>query len=128
MFGQRLICMKSKDTQWHNQKVDVWCATSWNRIISPLYFDNTINLKRHHEVILYLFISHLNEDKTARTHRACVSMTLLRDVSEGRIISNNIWPPWSPDLTSLDYQLWEQWKVQFTKTILTLSLNWRKPL
>jgi hypothetical protein len=28
MFGQRLICMKSKDTQWHNQKVDVWCATS----------------------------------------------------------------------------------------------------
>jgi hypothetical protein len=31
---------------------------------------------------------------------------LLRDVFEGRILSNHIWPPWSSNPTSPDYHLW----------------------
>jgi hypothetical protein len=37
----------------------------------------------------------------ATVHAARVSMTLLRDVFEDKIISKNISPPLSPDLTSL---------------------------
>jgi hypothetical protein len=33
-------------------------------------------------------------------------MTLLRYVFGERIISKDIWPPRSPDLTPLDYYLW----------------------
>jgi hypothetical protein len=49
--------------------------------------------------------AHAHAHACTHTHTACVSTTLLHDVSTGRIISN-IWPPWSHDLTSLIYQLW----------------------
>jgi hypothetical protein len=85
-------------------------------IISPVFFDDTIN-SEYFEVILYSFIGHLNEDEIslghfqqdgAAAHTACVSMKLLHDVFGDRIISEDVWPPWSPDFTSLDYYLWEQ--------------------
>jgi hypothetical protein len=41
-----------------------------------------------------------------RTRTACVSVTLLRNVLEDRMISKGIWPPRSPDLTPPDYYPW----------------------
>jgi hypothetical protein len=33
-------------------------------------------------------------------------MEMLKQFSDDRIISKNLWPPWSPDLTLPDYFLW----------------------
>jgi hypothetical protein len=52
-----------KDTPFHDQKVGVWCAISWNRIIGPIFLDDTINSERYCEVILYPFIGHLLRTK-----------------------------------------------------------------
>jgi hypothetical protein len=122
----------TKDMPIHDQKVGVCCAVSRNPIICPIFFDDTFNSKRYCEVILYPFIGHLNEEVMASghfqqdgasAHTARVSMTLLRDLFGDRIISKDIRPPQSPDLTCR-----KQRKAQFTQTILALSLNWRKPL
>ena len=42
-------------------------------------------------------------------HTAVATLDVLRPVFENRIISRRadvVWPPWSCDLTSLDYYLW----------------------
>jgi hypothetical protein len=70
--------------------------------------------------------SYFQQDGTT-AHTVRVSMTLLRDVFGDRIISKDIWPPRAPDVTTTII-CGEQQKAQFTKTILTLSLNWRMPL
>jgi hypothetical protein len=53
----------SETGEMHGQKVDLWYAISRNRIICPLFLDDTINLERYCEGILYPFIGHLNEDE-----------------------------------------------------------------
>jgi hypothetical protein len=62
-------------------------------------------------VILHPLTGHLNKDETAHSyfqqdgataHTAGVFMTLLHNVLGDRIISKDIWPPWSPDY----YYLW----------------------
>jgi hypothetical protein len=54
----------------------VWCTISRNRIIGPIVFDDTINLERHCEVILYS-IDHLNEGElpVATSNRAVLLPT-----------------------------------------------------
>jgi hypothetical protein len=100
-----------KDTPLHDPKVGVWIVISRTRIISPLFFDDVISWERYYEVVLYPFMGHLNEEEITRSyslqdgaipHTACVSVTLLRDVLGDRIISKDIWPPWSPDLRPPD--------------------------
>jgi hypothetical protein len=58
-------------------------------------------------MILYPFIGHLNEEKlpAVTAHTARVSMTLPRDMLGNSIISKDIWPPRSSDLTRPDYHL-----------------------
>jgi hypothetical protein len=84
-----------KDTPFHDQ-VGVWCPISRNRVIGPIFLDDTINSERYCEVILSALTEHLNVNETARgyfqqdgvtAHTARVSMTLLRDVFGNRIIS-----------------------------------------
>jgi hypothetical protein len=91
---------KTKDTPLHDLNV--------NRIIGPIFFDDTISSERYCEVIPYTFNGYLNDDENdgdrfqrdgAAAHTAHVSMTLLRDVFGDKIISKDIWPPRSPDLT-----------------------------
>jgi hypothetical protein len=40
------------------------------------------------------------------THTANSTMAMLKQFFDDRIISNNLWPPQSPDLTPPDYFLW----------------------
>jgi hypothetical protein len=41
-----------QDTPLYDEEIGVWWATSRNRIIGPMFFDDTINSKRCCEVIL----------------------------------------------------------------------------
>jgi hypothetical protein len=52
-----------KHTPLHDQKVGVWCVVPQNRIISPIFFSDTINMEHYCDVILYPFIGHLNATK-----------------------------------------------------------------
>jgi hypothetical protein len=60
------------------------------------------------------FISLLNEEERfcwlqqdgATSHTANSTMEMLKQFFDDRIISKNLWPPRSPDLTPPDYFLW----------------------
>jgi hypothetical protein len=60
------------------------------------------------------FISLLNEEERlcwlqqdgATSHTANSTMEMLKQFFDDRIISRNLWPPQSPDLTPPDYFLW----------------------
>jgi hypothetical protein len=46
----------------HDQKVGVWCTTSWSWVIGPIFFEDNINSDHYYHLILYPFIDHLNDD------------------------------------------------------------------
>jgi hypothetical protein len=60
------------------------------------------------------FVALLNEDERycwyqqggATCHTSNATMTLLKQFFDDRIISKNLWPPRSPDLTTPDFFLW----------------------
>jgi hypothetical protein len=92
----------------HDQKVLARCAISRSRIIGPIFFEDTVYSELYCEQILYPFIGNLNEDVIVRgcfqqdgatPHMAHVSMPLLCDVLGERLISRDIWPLRSPDLS-----------------------------
>jgi hypothetical protein len=102
------------ETPLHDQKVGVWIAISRRRIIGPIFFDTTIDSARYCS-ILHEFIGLLEEDEIsyswfqqdgATAHTAAVSMKLLSEFFTERIISKNLWPPRSPDLSPPDFYLW----------------------
>jgi hypothetical protein len=97
------------ETLLHVQTVGVWYAISLSRIISPISFEDTIDSERCCELILNQFIGHLNEYDVARSYfqqdDATPHMALLRDVFAERLISRDIWPPRSPDLSHRNFYL-----------------------
>jgi hypothetical protein len=124
------------DRPLHDQKVGVWWSISQNRIIGPIFFNNTINSEHYCVVIFYPFIWHLNDDKIAcgylqhgaPVHTAHASMKLLYKVFRTRIISKGIWPPrllvsYIPWLSSLGGRDNERHSL---KRKSSLSLKWRK--
>jgi hypothetical protein len=62
------------------------------RIVGTIFFSETVTAEKYHEIITQ-FILLLNEE------RFCW-------LQQDRIISKNLWPPQSPDLTPPDYFLW----------------------
>jgi hypothetical protein len=64
------------------------------------------------------FISLLNEEERfcwlrqdgATSHTASSTMRMLKQFFDDSIISKNLWPPRSPDLTPPDYFLWDYLK------------------
>jgi hypothetical protein len=97
----------------HSQKIGCWCAISRKRIIGPIFFSETVTAEKYQEIIMQ-FISLLNEEERfywlqqdgAASHTANSTMEMLKRFFDDRIISKNLWPPRSPDLTPPDYFLW----------------------
>jgi hypothetical protein len=93
-------------------KVGVWSALSAKRIVGPVFFNEKINCERYVQVILGQVFSDLTEKErlycwfqqdSATAHTACMSIQALSDVFGDRIISSDIWPAHSPDLSSCDF-------------------------
>ena len=100
------------ETPLHSQKIGVWCAMSRRRIIGPLFFTETINSERYLDLIIDPFLAQLNRQEKqagffqqdgATAHTSRLSINRLREVFGERLISRNIWPPRSPDLTPPDF-------------------------
>jgi hypothetical protein len=95
------------------QKIGVWCAISRRTIIGPAFFHTTVTSAVYAD-ILQQFVALLNEDErhcwhqqdgvTCRTSNE--TMTLLKQFFDDLIISKNLWPPRSPDLTPPCFFLW----------------------
>jgi hypothetical protein len=88
--------------------------------VVPIFFANSTNAGRYRDDTVYPFVAQLREDEIARVcfhydsataHTAHASLALLREVFGHRIISSNIWPPRSPDLTPRDFYLWGALKI-----------------
>jgi hypothetical protein len=104
-------------------KSDNWPQIlEWRSQLGTLLWSDSLPLQWEDETARSYY---QKDSATARTAR--VSMMLLRDLFGERIMSKDICPPRSPDLTSPDIIYGKQWMTQFTKTILTFSFNWRKP-
>jgi hypothetical protein len=83
--------------------------------VRHLFFGETANSKRYCSM-LHHFISLLEEDHiiyswfqqdVSTAHTANNSMKLLNEIFGERVVSRNVWPPRSPDLTPPDFYLWE---------------------
>lgn len=107
----------------HDPKVTVWCAVSATKIIGPYFFENeagatvTVNSQRYRNMIQTFLVPHLLQERGdlwfqqdgATAHTAIITMTVLRNLFPGRLISrfgDIPWPPRSPDLTAPDFFLW----------------------
>jgi hypothetical protein len=90
----------------HTEKIGLWCAISRRRTIGPIFFDPTVTSAVYADIVQQ-FVALLNEDERycwyqqdgATCHTSNETMTLLKQFLDDRIISKNLWPPRSPDLT-----------------------------
>ena len=104
----------------HPKPVTVWCGFRSRAIIGPFFFENeqgeTVTANGDRYRAMFLLTETEEEDigniwfqhDGATCHTAEATHDVLRPVFEDRIISRTadvVWPPWSCDLTPLDYYL-----------------------
>ena len=106
------------------KRVTVWCGF-WSRdIIGTFFFENgqeeavTVNGDRYRALLNEFLFTKIEEEDIGNIwfqqdgvtyHTAEATLDILRRVFEDRIISRRAdvtWPPYSCDLTPLDYCLW----------------------
>jgi hypothetical protein len=90
-----------------------WATVCRQHIVGPLFFEETVNSKCYCSM-LYKFIGPLEEDKItyswfwqdgATVHTANNCIKLLNEIFRERVVSSNLWPSHSPDLTPPDFYL-----------------------
>lgn len=132
----------------HCSKTTVWCAISAQGIIGPYFFNEgeTVNSSVYCRMIDEFLVpqlqvfpgrnnrTHFQQDG-ATAHTARVSMSKLRDIFPGKLISkfgDIAWPPRSPDLTPCDFFLWGYLKSKVycnnPRTISALQENIRREI
>lgn len=98
----------------HPEKVGVWCAVSATRIVGPIFYDTKVNTAVYGR-IFNTFVEQLDDIELtegyfqqdgATCHTSGDSMKLIASFFGDRLVSKNLWPPRSPDLTSPDFFLW----------------------
>lgn len=129
----------------HCPKTTVWCAISAHGIIGPYFFNEseTVTSSVYCRMIdeflvpqLQVFYGHNNrthfQQDEATPHTARITMSRLREIFPGKLISKYgdiPWPPRSPDLTACDFFLWGYLKSKVycnnPRTITALQENIR---
>jgi len=97
-----------------SEKTGVWCGMSRQRIIGPIFFEETIKTAAYME-IFNTFANQLDDEELsigyfqqdgATSHTSHASMAEIQSFFGDRVISKGLGPPRSPDLTPPDYFLW----------------------
>lgn len=109
-----------QETKKFSPHVTCWVAISRSRIIGPYFFENeesavTVNAVRYQDMLRTWFFPQLRtlgynlntlyfQHDGATAHTANTTLALLRSTfHEDRVISKDLWPPRSPDLTPPDF-------------------------
>jgi hypothetical protein len=125
------ICPVTSTARWsrrhHTISEDwLWCTISWNWIIGPIFFDDTVRLECYCKMIFtHLMYVDLYKDGMAHgnfqqdnaaacTHNSCA---LLCSVFRDWIILKDMLPPSSPDLTPPVHYPWRKMKGTVYKDI-----------
>lgn len=97
-------------------KLGIFVAMSRKKII-PVFFRDTVNKERYIEIIdKFLHQAKIQKKVTwfqqdsASAHTAGTTLSHLKDIFQDRVITRPLWPPRSPDLTPLDFFLWQPLK------------------
>jgi hypothetical protein len=84
------------------------------RAIGPIFFEQTVNTDVYKDIFM-AFVEQLDDIELAQgyfqqdgatCHTSNESMALINRIFMDSVISKNLWPSRSPDLTSVDYFLW----------------------
>jgi AraC-like DNA-binding protein len=117
--------------QGQSPHVTVWCGVASWGIVGPYFFEErnrvaTVTGARYRRMVQKFLIPHLHRSHVplrsvwfqqdgARPHTAAATLTLLKDIFPGKVLSKGgsmEWPPRSPDLTLPDFFLWGLIKAQ----------------
>lgn len=109
----------------HPQKVTVWCGLCSQFIIGPFFIEESIDGERYGDLLEDRIIPELEQEGATETyhfqqdgappHSTRANLTILRRAFGDRVIARNFpetfqsgmaWPPYSPDLSPLDFFLW----------------------
>lgn len=109
----------------HPKKITVWMAMTADKMIGPFFFESTVDSVAYNRMLRYEFLpivkelgwdkDHYFQQDGAPPHVTKDNLGLLRDVFGDRVISRSFpetfghgmaWPPYSPDLSPLDFFLW----------------------
>jgi len=94
--------------------IGVWHEMSRQRIIGPIFFEETIKTAAYME-IFNTFLNQLHDEELSigyfqqdgeTSHTSHASMTEIPSFFGDRVISKGLWTQRSPDLTPPDYFLW----------------------
>ncbi len=102
-----------RESTLHPEKIRFWCGRSRKRILGPILFTSTITRDMHQDII-QLFLSQLEKSEgrrwllqdNARSYVSTNTMSFLREFFNERLISTNLWPSHSPDLSPLNFFPW----------------------
>ena len=93
-------------------KIGVWCTIRSERIIGPIFFQNTVDSRTYVNDILTPFFMELTDREhdfaffqqdSATAYTADNSTYKIGRVFHDRIISRDLWPADSPDMTPCDF-------------------------
>lgn len=108
-----------REAPLHPLKIGIWVGMSRRRLIGPIFFEDTVTAERYRNNIVDVFLNQLHDDELnygyfqqdgATAHTARETIAYLQQFYDNRIISKDLWPPRSPDLTPLDYFLFPHLK------------------
>ena len=119
----------------HPKKLTVWCGLSAKGIIGPIFIETSIDGEIYHDLLTDQVIPHLQEHNWieghyfqqdgAPPHTTRSNLDLLFETFGDRVIARGFpeafevgmqWPPYSPDLSPLDFFLWGYVKDQVYKS------------
>ncbi len=107
----------------HTEKIGLWCDMSRKRIVSEANFFTSTITGDVYQNIIQLFVSQLEksmfrswlqQDNAAHPHVSTNTTSFLHQFFNERLISANLWPPLSPNLSLLDFFYGTTWKIMFT--------------
>nr|XP_020451198.1 uncharacterized protein LOC109957565 [Monopterus albus] len=107
------------ETPLHDQKIGVWCAVSGTRIVGPIFFESAVNTAVYLDIFEQFYHQLTPEEKTccffqqdgATCHTSHDALARVHELfTEERTVSNGLWPPRSPDLSTCAFYLWGKLK------------------
>lgn len=112
-------------TPLHPKKLTVWCGLTANHILGPVFIEETIDSKQYNYLLKQYIIPkakelgmtgrYIYQQDGAPPHTTRENLALLNENFGSRVIARRYpdiynkglaWPPYSPDLSPLDFFLW----------------------